>query len=472
MAVISAVLIVGFLSTNVISYKISTSALKETILRNELPLTSSNIYAEIQADLLEPLFVSSLMAHDTFVRTWLEDGEKPQAAIVSYLAEIRKRYDVFTAFLISDATKNYYHFSGVPQVIDEEDPEDVWFFRMKNLDKPYEINLDYNQAQGNTPTVFINYRLTDMGGKFLALTGVGLELEALTRILAHYADDERRNIYFVNESGRITVRAGRHAATEERLQDVSGLARLAPKLLSTSSGYYDYKRDGEAMLATARLIPELGWYVLVEQREADAMRDLQRGFWVNSLIGIIIVLLTVGLIFYAVAFYQRRLEEMASTDKLTGLSNRQSFDGDLEDALKKYRRSADRFSLILIDIDHFKNVNDTFGHLMGDAVLRRISDLVRQFMRDTDNVCRWGGEEIIVLAHNCPQADAAARAESLLKAIEAAVLETDQGTLVVTVSAGVTQGRPDDTPDTVLLRADGALYRAKAAGRNQVCVAD
>ncbi|MFD2262087.1 diguanylate cyclase [Lacibacterium aquatile] len=472
MAVISAVLVAGFLSTNIISYQISTAALKETILRNELPLTSSNIYAEIQADLLEPLFVSSLMAHDTFVRTWLENGEMPQSHIVSYLAEIRKRYSVFTAFLISDRTKNYYHFSGVPQVVDEADPEDVWFFRMRGLDKPYEINLDFNQAQSNTPTVFINYRMTDAGGKFLALTGVGLELEGLTRILSHYADDERRNIYFVDQGGRVTVRAGRHAAENERLQDISGLARLAPKLLSSNSGYYDYVRDGEPMLATARLIPELGWYVLVEQREADAMRDLQRGFWVNSLIGVVIVLLTVGLIFYAVAFYQRRLEEMATTDKLTGLVNRQVFDDALEAAVKKYRRSVDRFSLILIDIDHFKNVNDTYGHLMGDKVLRQISDLVRHVMRDSDIVCRWGGEEIIVLAHNCPQDDAATRAEDLLKAIESAVIETDHGRLVVTVSAGVTQGRPDDTADTLLLRADAALYRAKDTGRNRVCIAD
>lgn len=468
MAVISAVLVTGFMTTNLISYQVSTAALKETILRNELPLTSSNIYAELQADLLEPVFVSSLMAHDTFVRDWLEDGEKPQAAIVSYLAEIRKRYAVFTAFLVSEKTRNYYHFSGVPQVIDEADPEDAWYFRFRAGSAPYDINVDFNQAQDNTLTVFVNYRLTDHMGRMLAVTGVGLELDGLGRILDRYANDDHRNIYFIDRTGRIHVRAGTFADRSASVGEVDGLKKIAPQMMTSEAGYYDYVRNGEPMLATARLIPELGWYVVVEQAEADAMRDLNKSFWVNSGIGVLIVLVTVGLIFYAVSHYQRRLEEMASTDKLTGLVNRQVFDEALGLALQRLRRQEDQFALLIIDIDHFKSVNDTYGHLVGDGVLVDVAGLIRKATRDSDLVCRWGGEEIIVLAHQCPLADAVRRAEDIRQLVEAHTIETQGQTVRVTVSAGVAACHDGDTADSLINRADAALYEAKNTGRNRV----
>lgn len=463
--IVAVVLGVGFLTTNLISLRVSSRALKQTILHNELPLTSSNIYSEIQVDLLRPIFVASLMSNDTFVKDWLLAGERDEPRMRRYLEEIRRKYGVSTSFLISGATHNYYHFSGVAQVVDEHDPEDVWFFRVAKMTQPYEINIDYNQAQDNAVTVFINYRVLGYDGEFLAVTGVGLKVDTVARVVDRYRNDYQRNVYFVDRQGRITVHAATEALNGVSIRTQPGLAAIADAMLAAGEGYFEYQRDGETILVTTRLIPELGWHVVVEQREADALRSLWRGFLTNLAIGAVIVALTILVIAYAINLYQRKLEHMATTDKLTGIGNRQVFDMALEHALKLHRRTRTPLSVVLIDIDHFKPINDTHGHLVGDQVIRQVAQIARRSVREADVLCRWGGEELIVLAEECGLADAVKLAEKVRLAIAAADVVAG---ICVTVSAGVSEAHPGDTADTVLGRADAALYAAKRAGRNRV----
>jgi diguanylate cyclase (GGDEF)-like protein len=157
---------------------------------------------------------------------------------------------------------------------------------------------------------------------------------------------------------------------------------------------------------------------------------------------------------------------------LTGLANRQLFDDTLEHLLHPRRRAARGFALLLLDVDRFKRINDTLGHLQGDAVIRTVAQTALAQVRKTDVLCRWGGEELILLAFDCGLDDAAARAESLRETIAATpIILPDDGTRV-TVSVGVTAYQPADTIDTILSRADRALYRAKADGRDCVRIAE
>lgn len=465
---IGGILLLGFLTTNLISFRVSTAALKATILQNELPLTSSNIYAEIQTDLLRPIFVSSLMSHDTFVKDWLAGGEQDVEQIKRYLEEIRARYDVFTSFLISEQTRNYYHFTGIAQVVEESDPEDVWYFRVRKMTEPYEVNIDFNQAQGNEITIFINYRVLDYQGRFIGVTGVGLKLDTVARILSHYKTNYQRGIYFVDQNGRITVRSDGAVIQEDSIRTARGISAIAGDILGKPDGYFEYVRDGETMLLTSRFIPDLGWRVIVEQRESEALASLWQSFLTNLLIGIAIILLTIGTIAYAINLYQKRLEDMAVTDKLTGIGNRQLLDIALDQSLKLRRRVTMPFSVILIDIDRFKSVNDTRGHLKGDKAIRGVAQIIKGRVREADLLCRWGGEEFILLAHNCRLDQAKDLAEDLRASIAASpVLESDDG-LRVTVSCGVAEARDSDDAESLVGRADRALYRAKDEGRNRV----
>lgn len=467
---IGGILLLGFLTTNLISFRVSTAALKATILQNELPLTSSNIYAEIQTDLLRPIFVSSLMSNDTFVKDWLIAGEKDPAQISRYLDEIRAKYDVFTSFLVSDRTKQYYHFSGPTKVIKPGEPNDDWFFRIGEMKQPYEVNIDFNAAQNMEITIFINYRVLDYQGRFIGATGVGLKLDTVTRILSHYKTSYQRGIYFVDGEGKVTVRSDGAVIQEDNIRTAPGISTIAAELLRKPDGYFEYVRDGETMLLTSRYIPDLGWRVIVEQRESEALAALWNSFVTNLAIGIIIILLTIGTIAYAINLYQTRLEDMAVTDKLTGIGNRQLLDIALDQSLKLRRRVPLPLSVLLIDIDRFKTINDTRGHLKGDEAIRSVAQILKERARESDLLARWGGEEFILLAHNCRLSHAQELAETLRDAIAtSAVLSPDDG-LRVTVSCGVAECSDDDDAETLVGRADRALYRAKEEGRNRVAI--
>jgi diguanylate cyclase (GGDEF)-like protein/PAS domain S-box-containing protein len=162
---------------------------------------------------------------------------------------------------------------------------------------------------------------------------------------------------------------------------------------------------------------------------------------------------------------QKRLEELWMTDHLTGLANRQKIDEIWEREILRSLRYGDLFSVLLIDIDHFKQVNDIYGHLCGDDLLYAFALLLKASCRDTDHVGRWGGEEFIVLIPNTNLSSAVLMADKLRATIAEHVFTT-VGTL--TVSIGVATYRNGMSEDDLFQLADNALYRAKSNGRNRV----
>jgi diguanylate cyclase (GGDEF)-like protein/PAS domain S-box-containing protein len=173
---------------------------------------------------------------------------------------------------------------------------------------------------------------------------------------------------------------------------------------------------------------------------------------------------------------QKRLEadlrEMAATDMLTGLPNRRHFLGQLEQENARVIRAEEKCAAVLmIDIDHFKMVNDTFGHATGDLVLRHLADLMREDLRKIDTLGRLGGEEFAVILPGADSAAAEIFAERLRKQVAETPAVHDKWTIPLTISIGVTEIKPGDvSADDALTRADRALYRAKECGRNRVTV--
>ena len=149
------ILATGFVSTGLISYFVAVGAMRRQIVVNSLPLTSDTIYSEIQRDLLLPAHVSSLMAHNTFLRDWLLNGEEDQDQIERYLSEIRAKYGAFSSFLVSETTKNYYYGEGLLKQVDPKAERDAWYFRLCDMATPYETNVDPDMANRDALTVFV-----------------------------------------------------------------------------------------------------------------------------------------------------------------------------------------------------------------------------------------------------------------------------------------------------------------------------
>ncbi len=165
----------------------------------------------------------------------------------------------------------------------------------------------------------------------------------------------------------------------------------------------------------------------------------------------------------------------ATMDALTGLNNRRGFDTALQDAIEGSNEGAGGFCLLLIDIDHFKNINDTHGHLVGDKVLVGVAKMLHKFMRGNDFLARYGGEEFAVLLRDTPITGAFSVAENLRKGIEKLRLKhvkTGQQIGQVTISLGVASHNKNESGDDLVGRCDKALYRAKTLGRNRTVLAD
>jgi diguanylate cyclase (GGDEF)-like protein len=164
-----------------------------------------------------------------------------------------------------------------------------------------------------------------------------------------------------------------------------------------------------------------------------------------------------------------RVETLAISDSLTGLFNRRRFEFILSNEFKRAVRYKSQLSCLMIDIDHFKKVNDALGHQAGDALLREISQIIQRCIRDVDTIARWGGEEFVVLGPNTSTEHAKLAAARILNAVSQQVFTEFEG-IKITVSIGIA-GLPNpgiDTPEKLLNAADIALYEAKKNGRNRM----
>jgi diguanylate cyclase (GGDEF)-like protein/PAS domain S-box-containing protein len=165
-----------------------------------------------------------------------------------------------------------------------------------------------------------------------------------------------------------------------------------------------------------------------------------------------------------------KLEQTVIYDPLTQIGNRKHIEIKIKSALQEYKHMHFPFGVLFIDIDHFKSVNDTFGHIIGDKVLRAVANTLRHSLRETDTCGRWGGEEFLALVFNLDNDTLKSIAEKLRSLVEQTVVTTETGKPKVTISIGATLVRNEDTLESLVYRADTLMYKSKSNGRNCVSI--
>jgi diguanylate cyclase (GGDEF)-like protein len=471
---IAALMTLGFAGTSFFGFMASRQALRASIAENELPVTSDTVYSEIQRDLVRPIFISSMMASNTFLRDWILTGEKTPADMLKYLKDVRDKYEAFTSFMVSDRSRLYYQSDRVLKSVSETESRDQWYFRVKAMKEPYEINVDRDLAHADALTVFINYRVLDYKGAFLGVAGIGINVAAIGAMTVEYRQKFGRSVYFVDGSGKIVAGAPGGMAQDSAasvpvdIHAIGGLSGLASKALSAERASFVYRRGGRVWLLHVRVVKELGWRLFVEKDEGSALGGIRNALGLNLAICAAITALVLALTSLIISRFQTRLERTASVDGLTGLLNRPALDILADQAFKEMKRDGRPLSLLIADLDNFKNINDGFGHQAGDTVLVRSVSAIRSCLRDSDLACRWGGEEFLLILRSCGLAEALIIAEKIRSAIAGA----ESGSLRITASIGVAERESGEDFDCLLKRADAALYRAKAAGRDRALAAD
>ncbi len=464
--VLGLLLFIGFSFVSLASFHVSRKSLRSLISQNILPISSDMVYSEIIRDFQQTVYISSLMASDTFLRDWVLSGEKDSSQIERYLAQIQEKYGTFTSFLVSDKTDNYYYRDGVLKQVSPDEERDIWYYRVRDLDKDFEINVDPDFSNRDAMTIFVNYRVFDYDGNFIGAAGVGQKVSVVAKIFDRYRQKYHRMVMVVDSEGRILLHDSSIPA-KDMLGEIEGLGELAGQILANPGKEYEYEFSGEHFYVNTRYMDEIDGILLIVGSDKEATRQIVRSLMVNMLLCIIITAIVLMLTNLTVSAYQKTLEKMAVTDKLSGLYNRQAFDVILTENVKEMLRKDEPFSVLMLDIDHFKQVNDNYGHLKGDHVIQHIAHLCRENLRESDVVCRWGGEEIIILMRECSLDDAYVQAEKIRSQIAENPVTHDGVEIPVTVSFGVAQYTGLEDEDCLLNRVDQALYMAKASGRNQ-----
>ena len=470
--ILCLLLTISFLTVSLISYVASKNAIHLALVEKELPLTSNAIYAELQKDLVRPFFISSMMASNTFLHDWVAAGEKNPELVSRYLHETKNSYQVFTSFFVSNKTQRYYYPKGIFKTVSPTEKADKWFYRVRDLKEPYEINIDYDQAHNNSLTIFMNFKVFNQQQAYLGATGVGLSMTRLHQLLTHYEREYQKNIYLVDSTGHIRLTGNNRLHDNRSILQIEGLKDIASDVLSRKKKDFQYSVKSEHYLLHVQYMPEVRLFLFVEGEENQAIAKVRHALYFNLSIFVLVVLATIILTNMMVNFYQKKLALMAMIDHLTQLMNRQAFESLSANILADSRRSHTPLAVMMLDIDHFKNINDSYSHAAGDKVLKGVAEVLKHTVREADLVCRWGGEEFVIVLNKCTLADAERIAEQLRSKVAAQLYEYELYHLKVTLSIGVASYRHEEALQEVMARADSALYASKNTGRNKVSVRD
>jgi diguanylate cyclase (GGDEF)-like protein len=468
-AVITILLLALSVAISISNYMVSKKSAQANLKTHSLPLSVDNIYTEIQKHLIEPYLVSSMMANDTFVKDWIVHNEDDVEKITKYLDSIKNKYEMLTAFLVSQKTKNYYTHNGFLEKVKEKTSTNKWYFEFKNNSKSHEINLDFNKNFTNSMIMFINFKIYNESYNFIGATGIGVEISYIDKMLQMFSKEYYLNVFFLNEDGKIVLtRQGNE--TYSHIDEMKQLKKHKDTIISKETNIIEYKKDGDEYILKTKYIPELDIYLVVEAKLDDFAKSARKVFYFNLSLSLAFAVIFATIIIIILRNYHAKLEKLANFDALTQLPNRRNFSKRFNQFLDLHKRDKRPISLMFMDIDNFKYINDELGHQVGDEVLTKVAWLLKQNIRKTDLIARWGGEEFIVAFIDTDIIDAFSITQKISKAIKE---DKDLQKLIgqnLTASFGLTSCSDYDTIQTIVSRADKAMYEAKENGKDKIVV--
>ena len=468
---LTLILVAAFLLIETLNFNNARTTLHQEISQSTLPLLRDNIFSEIQKDFLPAVNISSMMGTDSFLETWTIQGEKDINEIIKYLSTIKDTYGYKSTFFVSETTGNYYNFDGVLKKISRNVPHDSWYFDFKASGKAYDLDVDTDEAADHRLTIFINHQVRDADGRFLGIAGVGILMQDFSGFLETQQQKFSRQIFLTDKFGVIQAHSDSSKVLNTTLTEIPGMSKAAAELLSHTADPFNTEYDGEkgTILLTARYIPEIDWFLIVEQEEDSLLSSTRSNLAITTLIGIGASLLILLLSFITINSYNRQLEELATTDSLTGSANRRELERHMGKMVSRQERNGNKITLVLIDLDNFKKLNDSLGHQAGDNVLKTFTRLTNENLRPDDLLARWGGDEFVILLET-GKAEARAVAERLRYFFSQYWNKEHQNSPRVSLSMGIVEKTPEDTLPSLIEKADNALYYAKRSGKDRITV--
>ena len=503
------------LATTCVFYSQNRRLLTDQI-DQELRSVSSETARELDAWLRERLgdlrgAASSYVISENLAKVSGRDGARALGRLRDYLNSVRERFPDQEGLLVIDPTARVV--AGSTGRVGGARLPTEGLNELRTGDAF--VGEAYWDAGLGKAAIVLAVPVRQPDGRFLAAFAAKLNLGVVADILARLSP-RGGDAYLTTDQGKLVIQSRVSSADLMRTR----LPEAALSALFSRPGEpVVYKAaDGRDVIAAGRRVPALRWSTVAEVPRAEAFRRVS-GLWTLTAVMIVAVLAGIGLMVYVLAALilgplgrlsaaaakvaagdlavelpvggsgqvgylthvfstvvvrlrerdsQAELERLSVTDALTGLYNRRHLVGTLANEVQRSRRLQRPFSVLLADVDHFKQYNDTHGHLEGDAALRKIADILRKSTRGVDCVARYGGEEFLVMLLETT----VATAEIVAQRIRAEVAAADFGGRSMTVSIGVAECPVHgDTPEALIESADAALYQAKGKGRDRVVTA-
>lgn len=469
---VCVIILAGFCSVGAICYYTYSKIIKDDI-KNISKLTATNIYSDINSQLTKPIFVALTMANDSFVDNWLAEEKnnlssvEHQKKLTNYLNGLMTKYNYNSVFLVSDYSKNYYHFKGINKVISEKDQHDQWYYDFVKSKITYNLDVDTDEVNHNILSVFINCRIDDDEGNFLGVTGVGLELDKVQGLLKKYKEDFQLDAMLFDKNGVVQVHSDTDLIQKVNVFDYKAMEDNKAAILNNkaSAAVYQYKDGKSEGYMIVKYIEDLDWYLLVKKDTSVLVKSFQSFLVKDMIIFVVVLLFIIIIIDGLIKLNDKNLLRMAKTDTLTCLTNRRGFDEEMERILQT-TKDEDKCFIFVFDIDNFKTINDLYGHLKGDEIICHMGNMVKESLKDYGKVFRWGGDEFSGFIF-CEKANL----EDILNKIFAIIKNSsDFQQYYASISMGITSLQKDDTIDKLLKRADKALYQAKNTGKNKFVI--
>ncbi len=461
-------IIAGFMA---VIYKstLTYQDLAEKHLENIVSLADSDISKYIENTMDKPVMVSKTMANDVFLKTWLShepDNKQNQEyldQLYSYLKAYQTKYQYSTVFCISEQTGNYYYQDGLNKTLSRNDAHDVWYYNFVNLGQEYDLEVDTNEKNQNTISIFVNFRVVDESGKLLGVIGVGFEVASFENVIKDYADTYDLAIYIINiRSAENSFKGSTDVFIEQaELAERTGIQDEIALNMSRESNLQWFTTGGARKCLITKFDDTLGWHLVLEKDTDSITRSFEQNIKSNIIFMLISLAACIFVTTSVVLIYNQRLIVAENTDELTGLANRKLFIKQYQTLLAKNRGR--KITMFMFDIDNFKEVNDARGHVFGNAVLTMVGEMLRNAIDGKGTAARWGGDEFLGVLM-VGQEEAVRLLNGFMEQLR------NEENYPVTVSIGLSEIAGKSNTDQMIKMVDEALYCSKKTGRNQITV--
>jgi diguanylate cyclase (GGDEF)-like protein len=418
----------------------------------------SPVYSLVNQELLKPLNIAETFA-ETITFEQLLDNNIDEAFLLERLARMEQRLGLIF-FVALEKQRRQLMSDG--RTFDLIEGKVYWYFEALNTDK--RILADLGQV-GNVH-LFFDVKIYSDSGEFLGFVGVGKPIKSFVETLSDYQKQYGYEFLFVDENNQVLLSSvPDFIVTDEFVPELSSIEWFDDTSLDINdlNNVIVNHNDNEVLISEVN-IPQLNWRLLLLTPLEARQAKLTQTFAVNALLASSVIIIVITGVFFAFITYSRKLEKRMEVDTLTGLSNRNY----LQKRYQRLRKRAATVCVVMVDLDHFKQINDQHGHNTGDEVLKAASEVLKKTLRRGDTVCRWGGEEFVLLIPAIHPDDCLRLIENARAQIERCTVKTEAGEIKFTASFGITEGEAKTQLSKHLANADLALYESKRSGRNKV----